>query len=102
MDKYQIPFFFNIRDGVFCQGEDIIYINQEETKILGVFREKLYRDTPVKFLLYKKALFINFRGHQYGSLTLTVEDLLGQFKVCCIAPVHPQRLHANEYDIEFE
>lgn len=102
MDKYSIPFFYNIRDGVYCQGEEVVYINQEETKILGVFREKLYRSDAIKFLLYKKALFIEFRGHQYGSLTLTVEDLLGQFRVCCIKPPQELRLHADEYDIEFE
>lgn len=104
MDAIQIPFVYTIKNGELFNEERTVIINEEEVHIIGVRTETLFKNDNRRFLPVRTALFINFKGNQYGNVGMSVNELLSQLKTCCIPGTNPifLRLHSIEHAIEFE
>lgn len=104
MDTIQIPFEYTIKNGELFNEKRTVIINEEEVHIIGIRTETLYKNDNQRFLPIRTALFINFKGNQYGNTELSVDELLSQLKTCCIPGTDPilLRLHSIEHAIEFE
>jgi hypothetical protein len=104
MDTIQIPFEYIIKNGELFNEKRTVIINEEEVRILGVKTETLFKNDNRRFLPVRTALFITFRGNQYGNTELSLSEFLSQLKTCCIPGIDPilLRLHSIEHAIEFE
>lgn len=103
MDTIQIVFEYTIKNGELFDHKRTIIINEPELRIIGVKTEVLFKNDNLRFLPVRTALFINFRGNQYGNVGMSVDELLSQLKMCCV--IHPpsnERLHSIEHAVEFE
>lgn len=96
---YSFLFYFTIKNGQLCKLS-YITVNEEELQILGSITQQIYQDNILRPFITKTALYINFRGNQYGSETLTKDMLISQLKYCC-APGPNNRIHSIMHAVEF-
>jgi hypothetical protein len=101
MGSFQFLFYYTIKNGQLCDSEKYISINEDDLEINGIKRDRIFQDNILRPFVWKIALYITFRGNQYGSETLTMDVLISQLKNCCTpAPLY-QRIHSTEHAIEF-
>lgn len=86
------------RDGQLLTCATDVFIDCSTTKINGEKTEKAWDAVNEKFMRVT-GFFINYKGIEYGSIDV---DQDAYFALCVAACGDEFRLHADEYDYEFE
>jgi hypothetical protein len=92
-------FTYDIRDRVFCHGENTVVIDIESAVILGEYNTWMIWDNQIRGYVETKALMVQYEGFEYGSTTSTGEELK-----CnpCSDPQNPFQIFEPQFEKQFE
>lgn len=99
LDVQLILFPYRTKGGVLETKDCTLVLDIEHLKIIGQVRRIVY--DPVKIRpVYMTGLFIQYENIEYGSLSMTLDQLMAEVLACNCGELD-FRIHSIEHALEF-